>query len=165
MNSFICPQYQITYARKSFGVLIGNRTRIKGSTSLCVNRYTISTIFYYYRYLYVGGFSVIPDLWLESRAIAYKRLERRLRNALVCSPTVTLPSSATPTTLRSARRASVRAKSSCAAKGVPPETKKVLIGGNSFSIRAIISSTSFTFFSFIVFGAPATSACTMKRFC
>jgi len=30
-------------------------------------------------YLYCGGSSVIPDIWLVSLAKAYKRLERRLR--------------------------------------------------------------------------------------
>ena len=72
---------------RNFGVPIGNRTQIEGSTNLSVNLYTIGTIYtcvtnnlhqitknrkivklffvisyilFLVDYLYVGGFSVIP---------------------------------------------------------------------------------------------------------
>lgn len=44
--TFLDTHYAKTALRRLFAswVSIGNRTRIKGSTSLCVNRYTIDTI-------------------------------------------------------------------------------------------------------------------------
>jgi hypothetical protein len=58
---------------------------------------------------------------------------------------------------RSTRRARARAKSNCAESTVPPAILKCFISGSSFSMRAIISSTFFTFASVIVLSLPASS--------